>query len=702
MAALSKFHHISGNTSMNHLFYGATTIASIFCVIAFVNIARKGIPSSISKQKNVGRWKYTKWYSSMNTKLLYKLHFLLKIIIPRFKCKETLLITLYSVVLLSRTLLSIYVASLEGHLIRTIVEKQSSAFIRYLIKWFLVALPATFVNSMIKFMEGYVAIAFRARLTQYAYNKYLSDFTYYHVNSLDERLKNVDQCLTDDITAFCQIISRLFSLILKPLFDIIFVGLTLVYKLRKGRLGSGIFILIIMGSSVLMSTAGLLRYISPNFSELLSEESKKKGALRFLHSRLIANSEEVALYRGHEAEKTCLLKAFYNIQHHAYLICRKKIPYIMVEQYLLKYLWTATGMIIIALPLFTAKSTEVSSRIKVGDRTGNFMTAKNLMTVVASAAEKMMISYKEVVELIGYVSRVYHMFKVFEDVKQQKFIRKKSLENANENKMEQYNTHEIRGQIVQANDAVRLCDVPIVTPTGNVIISNFSIEIHAGMHLFITGPNGCGKSSLFRILGGLWPVHRGRLELPPEAEMYYLPQRPYMTFGNLREQIIYPDTLLDMRRKGITDSALIEILKTVHLSDIVEREGGFESEREWIDVLSGGEKQRLGLARIFYHQPKYALLDECTSAISIDVEALIYQAMKDAGFTLLSVSHRPSLWRFHTHLLHYDGHGKYRLCPIDSKILLSSDSDMNKNELFRDSGNTKDSISNCSASNGGT
>ncbi|EFO16988.2 ABC transporter [Loa loa] len=699
MAALSKFQPVSGNASISHLFYGATTIASLLFVAAFVNIVRKGVPSSIIlKSKNVRSWKSSKWYNTMNTTLLYKLHFLLKIIIPRFKCRETFLIALYSVVLLSRTLLSIYVASLEGHLIRTIVEIQSAAFIRYLIKWFLVAIPATFVNSMIKFMEGYVAIAFRARLTQYAYNKYLSDCTYYRVNNLDERLKNVDQCLTDDVMAFCQTTSRLFSLILKPLFDIIFVGSTLVYKSWKAKLGSGIFLLIIMGPGILMSTAGLLRFISPNFSELFSEESKKKGALRFLHSRLISNSEEVALYRGHETEKICLLKAFNNIQHHAYLICRKKIPYIMVEQYLLKYLWTATGMIMIAPPLFTTKSTKASSKIKVGDRTANFMTAKNLMGVVAGAAEKLMISHKEVIELAGYASRVYHMFEVFEDVKQQKFIREKSLENMSENDMVQFDTHEIHGQILQTNGIVRLCDVPIVTPAGHIIVNNFSIEIHAGMHLFITGPNGCGKSSLFRILGGLWPVYRGRLELPPKAEMYYLPQRPYMTFGNLRDQIIYPDTVTDMRRKGITDTGLMEILKTVHLSDIVEREGGFESKREWIGVLSGGEKQRLGLARIFYHQPKYALLDECTSAISIDVEALIYQAMKDAGFTLLSVSHRPSLWRFHTHLLQYDGQGRYRLCPMDSEILQSSNSDMNKNELFCGNGSTKDSILNYSSS----
>uniref|UniRef100_A0A915PE70 ABC transporter domain-containing protein n=1 Tax=Setaria digitata TaxID=48799 RepID=A0A915PE70_9BILA len=629
MAALSKFQQYSANFSMSHLFYGATTIVSVLSAALFISVIRRTVPLLTSlKAKKVQNWNLPKRRKITNELFLNQLYFLLKIIIPRSNCKETWLVALYTVVLLSRTFLSIYIASLEGYLIKTIVEKQPFAFIQHLIKWFTIALPATFINSMIKAMEDYVAIAFRARLTQYAYNKYLSDCTYYKVNSLDGRLRNVDQCLTDDIMAFCQTTSRLFSLILKPVFDIALIG----------------------------------------FSELLSEESKKKGSLRFLHSRLISNSEEVALYRGHETEKICLLKAFDNIQRHAYLICRKKILYIMAEQYLLKYTWTATGMIMIALPIFTAKTTTASF--------GNIL-------------------YFKVIELSGYTSRVYQMFKVFEDVKQQKFTRT-TLETTN-GRMEQSDAPEIRGQILQTNGVVKLCNVPIITPAGNVIVNNFNIEIHTGMHLFITGPNGCGKSSLFRILGGLWPVHRGRLELPPKTEMYYLPQRPYMTFGNLREQIIYPDTLIDMRRKGTTDSELIEILKTVHLSHIVEREGGFESEREWTNVLSGGEKQRLGLARIFYHQPKYALLDECTSAISVDIEALIYQAMKDAGFTLLSVSHRPSLWKFHTHLLQYDGQGRYRVCRMDSKILTTT-SDINKNELFDDTSSTKDPMPNCSSS----
>ncbi len=114
-------------------------------------------------------------------------------------------------------------------------------------------------------------------------------------------------------------------------------------------------------------------------------------------------------------------------------------------------------------------------------------------------------------------------------------------------------------EIVHANDII-FKDIPIYSPNGDELISQMNFTIKPGMHLLISGPNGCGKSSLFRILGELWPAKSGTLTKPPVDKIFYIPQRPYLPSGSLRDQVIYPHTIADMKKKGKTDEDLLTIM----------------------------------------------------------------------------------------------------------------------------------------------
>jgi ATP-binding cassette, subfamily D (ALD), peroxisomal long-chain fatty acid import protein len=281
----------------------------------------------------------------------------------------------------------------------------------------------------------------------------------------------------------------------------------------------------------------------------------------------------------------------------------------------------------------------------------------------SDAVGRVMFSYKEISELAGHTSRVATLLDVMDDIQAGRFEKRLVLAAGTEENAEVLRG---RGEIVASED-IEFIDVPVVSPNGDVLVRKLNFSVKPLEHLLIVGPNGCGKSSLFRILGGLWPVYGGTVRKPPSTDIFYIPQRPYLSRGTLRQQIIYPDGLRQMRDRGVTDKDLYHILQKVEIEQIVERDGGWDAEEEWRDVLSGGLQQRVAMARLFYHAPKYAILDECTSSVTLEIEKAMYDNAKALHITLMTVSHRRSLWKYHDNILQFDGQGHYIFTKLDAE-----------------------------------
>ncbi|XP_038530112.1 LOW QUALITY PROTEIN: lysosomal cobalamin transporter ABCD4 isoform X1 [Canis lupus familiaris] len=517
------------------------------------------------------------------------------------------------------------------------------------------------LNSMLKSFDQFTCnllyVSWRKDLTEHLHHLYFQGRVYYTLNVLRDDVDNPDQRISQDVERFCRQLSSMASkLIISPF--------TLIYYTYQcfqstGWLGPmSIFGYFILGTLVNKTLMG------PIVAKLVQQE-KLEGDFRFKHMQIRVNAESAAFFRaGHVEHQRTDRRLQRLLQTQRELMSKELWLYIGVNTF--DYLGSILSYVVIAIPIFSGvygdlSPTELST-----------LVSKNAFVCIylISCFTRLIDLSSTLSDVAGYTHRIGELQETLLDMSLK--LRGGGGEILDES---EWNMDRAPGwPAAEPADTAFLSSSgsPLCPPSSHKpLIKDLSLKISEGQSLLITGNTGTGKSSLLRVLGGLWASTQGSVQMLTDFGPHgvlFLPQKPFFTDGTLREQVsdIYPLKEIYPDSGSTDDERILRFLELAGLSSLVTRTEGLDQQVDWnwYDVLSPGEMQRLSFARLFYLQPKYAVLDEATSALTEEVESELYRIGQQLGMTFISVGHRHSLEKFHSLVLKLYGEGRWELSRI--------------------------------------
>jgi len=519
------------------------------------------------------------------------------------------LLVLLGILSLSVSGLNVAISFVGRFFQNALVAKNQPEFWRYLFIYAGVFVVGTPIVVIYRFVNRKLGIYWRQWLTGHFLEKYFSNRAYYEINA-DDKVDNPDQRIADDVRSFTVTSLSFLLIIIGNAIDLIsFSGILWSISVP--------LTLVLVGYSILGTIGTLLlgkRLIKLNFDQLRYEGNFRYG---LVHVR--DNAESIAFYGGEEQEFQQIRNRFRDVFRNFNLL--------IGWQRNVDFFTTGYGYLTIIVPTVVVAPMFFRGEIDFGAITQASFAFRQILEALSIIVNQ--------IEQITAFSAGVNRLAVFTDT-----LETNSL-------TQQDNTRKID---VVEEDRLSLDRLTLQTPGGKqVLIQDLSLVVEPGQGLLVVGPSGTGKSSLLRAIAGLWNTGTGRLGRPGLVEMMFLPQRPYMLLGTLREQLLYPGGL------EVSDRQLEMVLAQVNLADLPERVGGWDMELDWDDLLSLGEQQRLAFARLLLQKPRYAILDEATSALDLTNEENLYRQLQHLGVTYLSVGHRASLRSYHDRVLELFG-----------------------------------------------
>ncbi len=510
-------------------------------------------------------------------------------------------------------------------LTNALVSKQEDGFYRILIVYgacFVVALPIRVSQIFFTYKLG---IIWRNWLSRSLIGDYMSNRAYYVLNPNDEAatdVDNPDQRITEDTRSFTSQ-SLSFTLGIFDAFLTFSLNILILWSISR-TLTLSLFGYAAFATTVLVVSGRNLVRI--NFDQLRYEADFRYG---LVHVR--DNAESIAFYSGEVPEQQETERRLGSVVRNFNLL--------IIWRVIIDVMRRTIGYAGIFFPYLLMAPAYFAGEIDYG----GFVQASFAFNMVEGSLFFVVNQIEELAQFTAGISRLEGF----------------------QTKVEQVNQaapSNFKNRVLPGSDAIVIQSADLYTPNGSKpVIKDLTLSVGDQDKLLVVGPSGCGKTSLLRMISGLWDPSNGSVDRPETGDLLFIPQKPYMLLGSLREQLCYPT-----EEERFSDEQLRSVLEQVNLSKLVSRYPDLDIKQDWQRILSLGEQQRLAFGRLLLNSPRFVVLDEATSALDVSTEKHLYDLLVSRELSFVSVGHRPSLKHFHDNVLELRGDGGWSLIPASS------------------------------------
>lgn len=485
----------------------------------------------------------------------------------------------------------------------------------------LVAVGAAFAVAMV-WCRMTLQVKWRQWLTGEMLARWLSEQRYYRLAVTDEEQINPEYRIADDVRLASEpVVEFAIGFINAVLAAVTFVGILFWVggSLTIDIGGTSVWIpgyIAIAAVFYATGTSVLTYLIGSPLVDRVAAKNESEAQFRYELTRVRENAESIALIKGADDERERLNETFSNVAKRWLDVVRQHCH--------LTWILNGNAFFAPVFPVLLAAPKYLAGELTLG----SVMQIAAAFTAVLTALNWFAENFIRLAEWSASARRVQELHEALDEMDD--------------------DTARTAAIVVENTSQadIEMSDLSIAHRDGRVVIDDADITVKPGERVLLGGESGSGKSTLIRAIAGLWPWGEGRILLPAGAKLAFVPQRPYIPLGTLRDAIAYPvegNLLADERAKAV--------LKDVGLGYLASK---LDSEEErWDQTLSGGERQRVAFARLLIEEPNIIIMDEATAALDIDSEfrllTLLFERLPKS--TIFSVGHRPGLQELHSRLL---------------------------------------------------